>query len=169
MIEDLIEIYEEIIICKNLYGYFPSVNNRKSSTKSGNRPKSIFFGYKNNRLYPNEKEYRGNARYPYLYNLLKEFAKKHLPNHKYNNILVNRSVQFLKHKDKGNVIDSKNIIVGIGDYEGGGLTVFDDNNNPTTYDIWCNPLEFNPYSFHQVEDFKGDRITITYYLRELKQ
>ena len=55
------------------------------------------------------------------------------------------------------------MIVGIGDYDKGGLTVFDFDKKKT-FDIWCNPLLFSPFLYHQVENFEGERLTITYYL-----
>jgi len=160
----LMNIYEEIMKCKDPKGKFPSVNNRRKNTKTGKRPQSIFLGKrKPHPFYPNEPFYRGTHRYPKLYSQLKDYHAIFYPDHKYNVILINRKVQFLKHKDKGNVKNSMNLIVGIGDYDGGELSIFDfDKKN--TFDIWCNPLLFNPFLYHQVEDFNGERLTITYYL-----
>tara|TARA_R100000664_G_C2744039_1_gene132129 strand:- start:143 stop:712 length:570 start_codon:yes stop_codon:yes gene_type:complete len=167
----LTDIYNEVVKCRNKKGKFPSVNNRKDQTVSGKRPKSIFFGKRPNtratrNLYPNEPNYRGNLYYPKVYKLLTEYHDKFHKDHKYTVILVNRSVQFLKHKDKGNVEGSVNLIVGTGNYTGGELTLFDEEdiyNYPKTIDIRYKPLFFNPFQYHQVEPFEGDRVTITYY------
>jgi hypothetical protein len=164
----LTEIYNEVNKCKNSQGKFPSVNNRRCQTITGKRPKSITFGKRpdtqhQRNLFPNEPEFRANARYPKLYRLLKEYHKKFHRKHKYSVILVNKQVQFIKHKDKGNVEGSTNIIVGCGDYTGGELTLFDENDIPKSHNIRYQPLEFNPFQYHQVEEFTGDRVTITYY------
>ena len=37
----LTDIYNEVVMCRNKKGKFPSVNNRKDQTVSGKRPKSI--------------------------------------------------------------------------------------------------------------------------------
>jgi hypothetical protein len=121
------DIYNEAIKCKGPDGKFPSVHNRRYQTKSGKRPRSIFLGKRpNNRatknLYPNEPYYRGTHRYPKLYKLVTDYHNKFHKDHKYSVILINRSVEFKKHKDKGNKLGSINLIVGTGNYTGGGLT-----------------------------------------------
>ena len=86
-------------------------------------------------------------------------------------ITLNHGVKAKKHVDSFNVGDS--VIVGIGNYEGGKLRVYDggrDSENYTAYDIHDKPLMFNGAKFaHETEDFAGDRYTIIYYSQRPKK
>jgi len=86
-------------------------------------------------------------------------------------ITLNHGVKAKKHVDSFNVGDS--VIVGIGNYEGGKLRVYDggrDSETYTAYDIHDKPLMFNGAKFaHETEDFTGDRYTIIYYSQRPKK
>lgn len=86
-------------------------------------------------------------------------------------ITLNHGVKAKKHVDSFNVGDS--VIVGIGNYDGGKLRVYDggrDSEVYTAYDIKDKPLMFNGAKLaHETEDFTGDRYTIIYYSQRPKK
>jgi hypothetical protein len=86
-------------------------------------------------------------------------------------ITLNHGVKAKKHVDSFNVGDS--VIVGIGNYDGGKLRVYEggrDSEVYTAYDIHDKPLMFNGAKFaHETEDFTGDRYTIIYYSQRPKK
>jgi hypothetical protein len=86
-------------------------------------------------------------------------------------ITLNYGVKAKKHVDSFNVGDS--IIVGIGDYQGGALRVYDGGKDAETYkafDIQDKPLMFNGAKYaHETEDFTGERYTIIYYSQRPKK
>ena len=57
------------------------------------------------------------------------------------------------------------MIVGIGDYTGGNLKVWDENDeNVKTFNIHDRPLMFNgALHYHQTTPFKGTRYTFVFY------
>jgi hypothetical protein len=86
-------------------------------------------------------------------------------------ITLNYGVKAKKHVDSFNVGES--VIVGIGNYEGGKLRVYDggrDSEVYTAFDIKDQPLMFNGAKLaHETEDFTGDRYTIIYYSQRPKK
>jgi len=156
-------------ILMNIYYYlelikpFPQVTSRRSAVLE-NKPKSIFFGYRQpHNFYPDEPFYRGNSWYPELYYLLKLWHQTEHPDHKYNVILVNKNTTFIKHRDTKNIKNSRNLIIGLGEYTGGSLITY-ENNKEIKHDICCNSLFFDPMTPHRVDKFNGTRYTLTYYL-----
>ena len=94
-----------------------------------------------------------------------ELANKYIdlydPSFSYTSIQFSRCMLTPKHTDKHNLGDS--IIVGIGDYEGGSLDVY-DGDEIVPVDIHRKPYRFNANStYHKTGNFTGDRITITFY------
>ena len=66
-----------------------------------------------------------------LYEMLKEIMRIVNPNFKYNGITINKNVITPPHIDKNN--DGNSIIIGLGDYEGGELCVYDKTNG----ELYC--------------------------------
>ena len=55
-------------------------------------------------------------------------------------------------------------IIGLGDYSGGELIVYDSNDNPKYIDINHKFYKFNGSEFyHEVSDFIGTRITLVFF------
>jgi len=93
--------------------------------------------------------------------LANKFIDLYDPSFSYTSIQFSRCMLTPRHTDRHNLGDS--IIVGIGDYEGGSLDVY-DGDEIIPVDIHRKPYRFNANStYHKTGDFKGDRITITFY------
>mmetsp|Transcript_21514 Transcript_21514/g.36030 ORF Transcript_21514/g.36030 Transcript_21514/m.36030 type:complete len:94 (+) Transcript_21514:1-282(+) len=73
---------------------------------------------------------------------------------------INRRAQFLPHKDAGAGFgQSKSMIVGLGEYQGGQLAVEGD-----IYDIRYQPLEFDGWKqMHWTLPFEGERFSIVWF------
>jgi hypothetical protein len=115
---------------------------------------------------------RPSQKYPEIYNAIFKFGN-HVcpPGMDITSITLNHGVKAKKHVDSFNVGDS--VIVGIGDYDGGKLRVYDagiDSETYTAYDIRDKPLMFNGAKYaHETEDFTGNRYTIIYYSQRPKK
>lgn len=95
--------------------------------------------------------------------LIDDWLKGNDPNFKYTSIQFNKNHQCALHKDGNNVGDS--YIIGLGDYTGGELIVYDkDGKNPVKHNIKNNFLKFNGSIYpHETAKFKGNRITLVFY------
>ncbi len=89
--------------------------------------------------------------YPYLYY-----------NFKYSTIMYNGNNQCRKHIDANNVGES--YIIGLGDYTGGRLIVYDKKDRAHYVDINNKFVKFNGSNYyHEVEDWVGTRISLVFY------
>jgi hypothetical protein len=81
----------------------------------------------------------------------------------FTSIQYNKNQQCKKHLDKNNV--GVSLIIGLGDYEGGELIVYDEHgNNPVKHDIKNKPLKFNGSKYwHETAEFVGERYTMVFY------
>jgi len=142
----------------------PKINMGKYNrgAKIGGIGRTIHFGFGDTRR--GIKEYITNERYPELFRRLAEFGNRVVPKGwDYNGITLNEGVKAKKHKDSKNVGPS--VIVGIGDFTGGGIKVWDDaDKNPKLYQLHDKPLMFNGgLLYHETEPFKGERYTMVFY------
>tara|TARA_R110000796_G_scaffold473_3_gene1516 strand:+ start:252 stop:752 length:501 start_codon:yes stop_codon:yes gene_type:complete len=81
---------------------------------------------------------------------------------KYSTIQYNSNIKCAKHIDNNNVGES--IIVGLGDYEGGELIVYDKDDNPRYIDIKNKFYKFNGSEYyHATNDFTGNRVTMVFF------
>ena len=82
---------------------------------------------------------------------------------KYTTIQYNKNHKCTKHKDGRNVGIS--YIIGLGDYTGGELIVFDENDkNPIKHNIRNKFFSFNGSKhFHVTAPFKGERYTMVFF------
>ena len=93
-----------------------------------------------------------------------EYFKKNCPEpeFKYSTIQYNKNHKCARHKDGKNVGES--YIVGLGDYEGGRLIVYDENDNPEYIDIKNKFYKFNGSKYHhETEEFSGERYSMVYF------
>lgn len=182
MFKDLLEKYEPIIektkIRKNIHR--TSVSGVKYYWQSKNGPiavgnpiESQNFGLIRNVFKDrhNLVEAVQNTNHPELYEALKEIAFIINPNFEYNSITLNKNVKALKHRDTNN--QSISMIIGLGDYSGGGLYLENlETGKMELIDIHYKPLLMNGYKqLHETEEFTGNRYTIIYYkagIRPLK-
>ena len=98
-----------------------------------------------------------------LYNNTRLLLKLHDPKFKYTTIQYNKNHKCAKHKDGRNVGES--YIIGLGNYTGGELMVWDKNDkNPVKHNIRNKFLKFNGSEhFHETQPFKGERYTLVYF------
>lgn len=107
---------------------------------------------------------RATIKHPELMKALVEYGNLVVPEgFFYNMITLNHGVKAKKHLDKLNVGNS--VIVGIGDYKGGALRLYEPNTeNYVAHNICDTPILFNGAEIpHETEDFEGDRYTMIFY------
>jgi hypothetical protein len=146
---------------KNAQGYPTHPTNRGDVIGTIGRTMTMGFGMVKFRGY---REFVANANHPVLLRRLVEFGNLCVPKGwAYETITLNEGVKAKKHKDGYNNGDS--VIVGIGDYTGGNLKVWDENDeNVKTFNIHDRPLMFNgALHYHQTTSFKGTRYTFVFY------
>ena len=104
-----------------------------------------------------------NPKFKELYDATKLLLKLHDPKFKYTTIQYNKNHKCAKHKDGRNV--GVSYIIGLGNYTGGELIVFDENDkNPVKHDIRNKFFKFNGSKyFHVTAPFKGERYTMVYF------
>jgi hypothetical protein len=128
----------------------------------GSIGRTITFGYGDTRQ--GIKEFATNKKHPTLLRLLAEFGNAIVPKGwTYNAITLNEGVKAKKHIDNKNL--GRSVIIGIGNYTGGGIRVWDkDHKDPKVFDLHLKPVMFNGgLLYHQTTPFKGERYTIIYY------
>ena len=115
---------------------------------------------------------RHSKKWPKLYKAVFDFGNHVCPvGMDVTSVTLNYGVKAKKHVDSFNVGDS--VIVGIGEYEGGKLRVYEGGKTCetyTSYNIRDEPLMFNGAKLaHETEDFTGSRYTIIYYSQRPKK
>jgi len=124
--------------------------------------RTMTFGFGNTRRGYNE--FVANKEHPVLLKLLAEFGNAVVPKDwTYEAITLNHGVKAKKHIDMHN--NGRSVIIGIGDYTGGKVRVWDTNGkNPIDYDIHFKPTMFNgALMYHQTTPFKGNRYSMIFY------
>jgi len=102
-------------------------------------------------------------RYSKLFRESKKLMKLKDPKFKFTSIQYNKNHRAARHRDAKNTGIS--YIVGLGDYTGGELTIFDENEkNPVKHDIKgkFNTFDGSKYP-HETCPFKGERYTLVFY------
>lgn len=130
--------------------------------KLGSIGRTTTFGYGDTRH--GIKEYATNAKHPELLRALVAFGNCVVPlNWEYNGITLNFGVKANKHKDTKNLGPS--VIIGIGDFTGGDIKVWDaEDKDPKVIKLHDQPVMFNGgLLFHQTTPFKGERYTMIFY------
>lgn len=130
--------------------------------KLGSIGRTTTFGFGDTRA--GIKEYATNRNHPELFRALAEFGNTVVPlNWEYNGITLNHGVKANKHKDSKNLGPS--VIIGIGDFTGGDIRVWDkDDKDPKDINLHDQPVMFNGgLLFHQTTPFKGERYTMIFY------
>ena len=92
-----------------------------------------------------------------------DLMKKRDPKFKFSSIQFNKNNRTAKHKDANNV--GVSYILGLGDYTGGELIVYDENGkNPKKIDIKNKFYKFDGSKFpHETAPFKGKRYSLVFY------
>lgn len=124
---------------------------------------SITLGYGNTREF-GIGEFSWNRKYPDLLRALINFGNKVVPpGWEYTAITLNKNVRAKKHRDGNNV--GRSVIVGIGDYTGGDLRVWNlAGTEHADLDLRDRPAMFNgALRAHETQPFDGERWTIIYY------
>lgn len=121
------------------------------------------FGIVNRRCLPPDAS-RQNWLRPYLYYLLLEFAKKHVPETiPWNAITVNQNYKAAPHYDRGNIGPS--YLIAFGEYQGGELEILEENSPlKGVYDVCRKPLitDFSKL-LHSVKGWIGNRFSLVFY------
>uniref|UniRef100_A0A6C0FFT4 Prolyl 4-hydroxylase alpha subunit Fe(2+) 2OG dioxygenase domain-containing protein n=1 Tax=viral metagenome TaxID=1070528 RepID=A0A6C0FFT4_9ZZZZ len=102
-------------------------------------------------------------KYKKLFNETKKLMRLKDPKFKFTSIQYNKNNRAARHRDAKNV--GVSYIVGLGDYTGGELIVFDENEkNPVKNDIKDKFYSFNGSKYpHETAPYKGERYTIVFY------
>lgn len=97
-----------------------------------------------------------------IYEAAIKLMKDYDPNFKFTSIMINKNVKCKKHIDKYN--NNLSYIIGLGDYEGGNLLLYDKKGNITdSVNIKNNFFKFDGHQYHSTDDFTGERYSIVYY------
>lgn len=100
--------------------------------------------------------------YPSLTKLLVQFARRSVPGITFTSIQVNKNYMSALHVDKGNLGGSQ--IIGIGQYEGGGLWVWPDNSSDgKCLDVRHKWQRFDGTRPHCTLPYAGTRYTLIYF------
>lgn len=141
-------------------------NNRVEILGTIGRSMTFGYGYK---IAASPGAYRWNKIYPAVWEALVAFGNALVPEGwEYDSITLNKDMIANKHKDKKNV--GLSVIVGIGDYTGGELRVWNaEDSNPKEYNIHNKPLMFNGgLLYHEGTPFQKERYTMVFYKQGYK-
>lgn len=107
--------------------------------------------------------YDSKPKYKEIREVAFSLMKQHNPNFQFSSIQFNKNNRTAKHKDGNNV--GVSYILGLGDYTGGELIVYDeDGKNPKRVDIKNRFYKFDGSKLpHETAPFKGDRYTLVFY------
>ena len=85
------------------------------------------------------------------------------PNFKFTSIQYNKNHRAAKHQDSKNM--GVSYIIGLGDYKGGELIIYDENGkNPVKHNIKNRFYKFNGSIYpHETAPFKGERYSLVFY------
>tara|TARA_B110000879_G_C11110741_1_gene487328 strand:- start:354 stop:953 length:600 start_codon:yes stop_codon:yes gene_type:complete len=102
-------------------------------------------------------------RYKKLFKETKKLMRLKEPKFKFTSIQYNKNHRAARHRDAKNTGIS--YIVGLGDYTGGELIIYDENEkNPVKHDIKGKFNTFNGSIYpHETAPFKGERYTLVFY------
>jgi hypothetical protein len=146
---------------------YKTVKNRASVIGEIGRTMTFGYGKTRTRGY---QQFRWNRLKPELLEALINIGRQVVPEgFFFNAITLNHNVLAKKHVDNLNFGDS--VIIGIGNYEGGFLNVYDsDGIAYNSYNIQDAPLMFNGSILpHETQPFTGERYTIIYYRQKYTQ
>ena len=104
-----------------------------------------------------------------IYEAAIKLMKDYDPNFKFTSIMINKNIKYKKHIDRYN--NNLSYIIGLGDYEGGNLLLYDKRKNDRngngeiveSINIKNNFFKFDGHQYHSTDDFTGERYTIVYY------
>ncbi len=102
-------------------------------------------------------------KYKKLFRESKKLMRLKDPKFKFTSIQYNKNHRAARHRDAKNT--GVSYIVGLGDYKGGELIIFDeDEKNPVEHDIKgkFNTFDGSKYP-HETAPFKGERYTLVFY------
>ena len=102
-------------------------------------------------------------KYKKLFRETKKLMKLRDPSFKFTSIQYNKNHKAARHRDAKNM--GVSYIVGLGNYTGGELIIFDENEkNPKKHNIQNKFYAFNGSIYpHETSSFKGDRYTLVFY------
>lgn len=102
-------------------------------------------------------------KYKKLFRETKKLMRLKDPKFKFTSVQYNKNHRTARHRDASNV--GVSYIVGLGDYTGGELIVFDENEqNPQKYNIKNKFYSFNGSKYpHETSPYKGERYTLVFY------
>jgi hypothetical protein len=114
-------------------------------------------------------EFSANSKEPELFKLVIEYGNAILPTgFEYSTITINKNLQAKKHIDGGN--SGFGCITFLGDFTGGGLYIYDQNDKPTLYDTHNKLIIFNGANLeHKTESFKNTRYALIYYNQQFNK
>jgi hypothetical protein len=112
-------------------------------------------------------EYSTNKKYPELFKAIVAYGNEILPTEfDYSAITVNKNLKAKKHKDGSN--DGLGCITFLGDYEKGGLYIY-ENGKPKLYNTKGVVIAFNGAMVaHRTEAFTGNRYALIFYKQKNK-
>jgi hypothetical protein len=141
-------------------------NNRSEILGTEGRSMTFGYGYK---IAASPGSYRWNFKKPDVFDALVAFGNTVVPlDWEYDSITLNHNMVANKHLDVKNV--GLSVIIGIGDYTGGELKVWNASNTKSkAYSIHDKPLMFNGgLLYHEGTPFNNNRYTMVFYKQNYK-
>jgi hypothetical protein len=150
-------------------------SNNRRFINEGKSPISCVYGYvqwgkysngvqrEESTLYPGFFKSKLMTNYPDFDNILKEFARYHLPpDFEFNTVVINKNFKTTKHIDSNNV--GMSYIIGLGNYLDGELIILDEEGNETMINIKNKVFGFNGSKvYHYTNNFVGTRYSLVFY------
>jgi len=149
--------------------YYPINRNRPSLENENERMRGMCLGKVYirpcNRI--NNEKYRDVSylkmnKYKEMFEKSINFFYKNINDFKVSSIQYNYNNGCKKHRDGKNV--GLSYIIAFGDYTGGRLIVYDEDDNPEYIDIKEQFFSFNGSKYsHEVEPFQGNRVSLVFF------
>ena len=104
----------------------------------------------------------GKKKFLEIHRVAKEIMTKRDPKFKFSSIQINKNNRTAKHVDGHNVGES--YMIGLGNYTGGEVKIYDENGKSKTYETRNKWIKFNGSIHpHETKPFRGNRYTLVYY------
>ena len=153
-------------------GEFPQQERDNIKRNVNDKPRGFVLGKVNIRAFQQQQynlraqepsKFDSKPKYKELKKIAFDIMKKRDPNFKFSSIQFNKNNRTAKHKDAKNVGTS--YILGLGDYTGGELIVYNEKGEkPKKIDIKNKFYKFDGSKLpHETAPFKGTRYTLVFY------
>ena len=142
---------------------YPTVGNRYKLC--GHRPRSIVLGVQRVCGGYRVGKYMKRLDTLTLWVVICEFMTTYFKDFKWNSVIINKNNQFGIHKDKNNKEGTQSMVIGLGEYEGGELNIYNEEQQILlSEDVRYRPFIYDlRNTYHSVSKFTGERYSMVFY------